>query len=305
MRISGCSRAVDLTLLIQNLINALSLGSLYALFALGIALIFGIMRLINLAHGELVLIGGYTMLVLGTVWWPVFVLGALAAAAGSALAMERIAFRPVRGAAPETLMVTSFAVGYLIQNVAILINGSQSDTVTVSVIFTESFEVAGLRIPKIDVLMLATTVCLLVLLGLFLKRTPLGVQMRAAAEDFQMASLLGVRANFVIATAFLIGGFLAGVVALLLVAQTGTVYPTMGLAPLLIGVVAGVLGGLASLPGAVLGGYLLGGLTVLLQTYLPENLRVYRDAVVFALVIVILLLRPQGLLGTAAAGART
>src|SRR5688572_30374140 len=135
--------AVDVTLFAQNVIDALSLGSLYALFALGIALIFGIMRLINLAQGELILIGGYAILVLGTYWWPVFVIGALCAAAIAALAMERIAFRPVRGSAPETLMVTSFAVGYIIQNVAILINGSQSDTVTVSVIFTESFEFGG------------------------------------------------------------------------------------------------------------------------------------------------------------------
>jgi branched-chain amino acid transport system permease protein len=295
---------MNVTLLTQNVIDALSLGSLYALFALGIALIFGIMRLINLAHGELILIGGYTLLVLGSQWWPLFVLGALAAAAVAALTMERVAFRPVRGAAPETLMVTSFAVSYLIQNVAILINGSQSDTVTVSKIFIESFQVVGLRIPKIDVVMLATTVGLLIVLGLFLKKTPLGVQMRAAAEDFEMANLLGVRTNFVIATAFAIGGLLAGVVSLLLVAQTGTVYPTMGLTPLLVGVVAGVMGGLASLPGAVLGGYLLGTLTVLLQTYLPENLRVFRDAFVFTLVILVLLLRPQGLLGGRVAAVR-
>jgi branched-chain amino acid transport system permease protein len=287
---------MDITLFIQTLIDALSLGSIYALFALSIALVFGVFRLINLAQGELIMVAGYTVFVLADTPWPLFVIAALCASVVLALLMERVAFRPVRIAGSETMMITSFAVSYLLVNLAILIMGSPAKTVSISTAFTESFVVGSFRIPKINLLTIAITACLLIALGVMLRRSLMGLQMRGASEDFEMARLLGVRANSVIAAAFGIGGGLAGVVAILLVAQTGTVFPTLGLAPLLVGVVAAVVGGLSSLLGAVVGGYLLGLLTVALQTWLPENLRVYRDAFVFGLVIVILLVRPQGLI---------
>ena len=130
---------------------------------------------------------------------------------------------------------------------------------------------------------------------MFLTRTRIGVQMRAAAEDFRMARLLGVRANRVIATAFAISGLAAALAAFVLVAQTGTVSPTMGLSPVLVGFVAMVLGGMGSLRGAVLGGYVLGVVTVALQSYLPLEMRFYRDAFAYTVVILVLLVRPQGL----------
>ena len=138
---------------------------------------------------------------------------------------------------------------------------------------------------------------LLISFGLFLKKTRLGVQMRAAAEDFPMARLLGVRANTVIAAAFALSGLLAGVAAILLVAQTGTLTPTMGVTPVLVAFVATIIGGLGSLGGAVIGGFALGTLTVTLQAELPLALRAYRDAFVFGGVIAILVFRPNGLLG--------
>jgi branched-chain amino acid transport system permease protein len=281
---------------IQNVIDAVSFGSLYALFALGIALIFGIMNLINFAHGELIMVGGYALIFIGHPSWPVLVGGAIIVSVAFALATERVAFRPVRGADPITLLVTSFAVSYLLQSLAQTIVGSIPKTTNLSTWLAESFEVHGVFIPKLDVVIVGATLLMLVLLGLFLRRTRLGIQMRAAAEDFRMARVLGVRGNRVIATAFALSGALAGVAAILLVAQTGVVTPTMGSSPVLIAFIATVLGGMGSLRGAVLGGFVLGAITVALQAYLPLELRYYRDAFAYTAVIVVLLVRPQGLI---------
>ncbi len=289
---------------IQNAIDAISLGSLYALISLGIGLIFGIMQLINFAHGELIMVGGYALFLIGHPPLPVLIFGTLLVAAIFAFLMERVAFRPVRLASPTTLLVTSFAVSYLLQQLAILIMGAQPKTYSISPVVTQQFVIGDLRFAKLSIITTLTTIFLLVVLALFLKRTPLGVQMRAAAEDFGMARLAGVRANTVIAAAFVISGILAGVVSILFIAQTGTIGPTIGLAPLLFGVIAVVTGGMASLPGAVLGGYILGFLSIGLQAGLPEHLRSFRDAFAFTVVILILLVRPQGLIGGRATVAR-
>ena len=282
--------------IVQNLINALSLGSFYALIALGMAVIFGIMRLVNFAHGELLMASGYGLVLLAGPPWPILLVGAIAIVVVCALAMERAAFRPVREASPATLLVTSFAVSFLLQNSAMLIFGPLPMTTNVSNALIQSWQIGFVSVEKRDVLTIVLTFTLLTLLGIFLARTRLGVEMRAAAEDFGMARLLGVRANRVIAASFAIGGVLAGVAGFLLVAQTGTVTPTMGLGPVLIGFVAIVLGGMGSLPGAVLGGFLLGIITVTLQAYLPLQLSFYRDAFVYGSVIAVILVRPQGLI---------
>jgi branched-subunit amino acid ABC-type transport system permease component len=290
---------------IQNAINALSLGSLYALFALGVALIFGIMRLVNFAHGELIMVGGFAIVLAAGLPWPVLVLLVVLVVAAFALGMERVAFRPVRGASPATLLVTSFAVSFLLQNLAILIFGSLPRTTSLSTSLLESFTVGDVSIPKLDILTVCVTAALVVALALFLGRSRVGVQMRAAAEDFGMSRLLGVRANTVIAVAFAISGILAAAAALLLVAQTGTVTPTMGLNAVVIAFIAAVVGGMGSLPGAVLGGFVLGGLTVALQASLPLDLRAYRDAFVYLAVFVFLVLRPQGILVPRSAALRS
>jgi len=287
--------AVSATRVIQTAIDAVSLGSLYALVALGIALIFGIMRLVNLAHGELIMAGAYAVFFLGDVPWPLLIVGTVAVATLLAVAIEQVAFKPVRGASPATLMVTSFALSFVLQNLAVVVMGVQAKSVHLSGLVTESFSTGSFRIANLSLVTFGTTVVLLLVLLAFLKRTSLGLQMRAAAEDFRMARLLGVRANVVIATAFAISGGLAGVVALLLVAQSGTASPMMGVSPLIVGIVAIVIGGIYSLGGAVIGGFILGSLTIGLQAGLPLGLRPFRDAIVFAIVIGILLLRPQGI----------
>lgn len=288
--------AVDAQYIVQNVLDAVSLGGLYALIALGIALIFGIMRLVNLAHGELVMIAGYTVFVLGGAPWPAVVLVTILVVAFVAFLMEKVAFRPVRGADETTLLVTSFAVSYVLQNVAIVAAGSEARPVELGASLIEPLSVLGIRIPKIDVITLVASAALLGALVVFLKRTSIGVQMRAAAEDLRMARLLGVRVNGVIAAAFVISGVLAAAVALLLVSQTGSVSPMIGITPLIVGIMAAVLGGMGSLAGAALGGFVLGCLTIALQTVLPAGIRGYRDALVYALIIAVLVFRPQGLL---------
>jgi branched-chain amino acid transport system permease protein len=278
----------------QNVIDALAQGSLYALFALGIALIFGVMRLVNFAHGELIMCGGYVLIVVGGPPLVVRILATVAIVVLVALAMERVAFRPVRGANPATLLVTSFAVSYALQNLAILIFGSVPRSTNLSRTLNQSITIGSLQVPNLDLVTIVVTVVLLAGLAAFLQRTTLGTQMRAAAEDFAMARLLGIRANLVIAIAFGISGLLAAIAAVLLVAQTGTVTATMGFTPVIFAFSATILGGLGSVTGSVLGGFAVGALGVIFQVVLPLSIRPYRDAFLFAAVILMLVLRPQG-----------
>jgi branched-chain amino acid transport system permease protein len=283
------------TAVLQNVIDAISQGSLYALFALGIALIFGIMRLINFAHGELIMCGAYALAVISGPPLAVRILATLAVVVALALAMDQVAFRPVRQANPATLLVTSFAVSYLLQNLAILIFGSVPKSTAVAGALNESISIGSLDVPKLQLVTIATTLVLVVALAAFLSRTSIGAEMRAAAEDFRMARLLGVRANVVIAIAFGISGLLAGIASVLLVAQTGTVTATMGLTPVLFAFIATILGGMGSLKGAVIGGFLVGALGVTLQATVPLDARPYRDALLFAAVLAIMVVRPKGL----------
>ncbi len=283
-------------IVVQNVIDAVSLGAVYALAALGIGLIFSIMRLINFAHGELIMMGGFTLYALAGQPYLVMGLAAVLVVAIVALGMERIGFRPLRGANPATLLIASFAVSYLVQHVVLLVFGSRPMGVDFLAQLGESIEFAGLRVPKLQITAILITFILLTALALFFRHSPIGVQMRAAAEDFTMARLVGVRANRVIAAAFVISGVLASIVSLYLVAQTGSVSYKMGVSMVLIAFVASVIGGMGSLIGAALGGFLVGFVSVSLQAYLPVELRPYRDAFVFLAFIAFLLWRPQGIM---------
>jgi branched-chain amino acid transport system permease protein len=283
-------------IVVQNAIDAISLGAVYALAALGIGLIFSIMRLINFAHGELIMIGGFTLY--GLAGQPYLVMGltAVIVVAILALGMERIAFRPLRKASPATLLIASFAVSYLVQHIVLMVFGSRPMGVDFLAQLGESIEFGGLRMPLLQLSAIIITVILLIVLALFFRHSATGVQMRAAAEDFTMARLVGVRANRVIAAAFAISGVLASFISLFLVAQTGSVSYKMGVSMVLIAFVASVIGGMGSLIGAALGGFLVGVVSVSLQAYLPVELRPYRDAFVFLAFIAFLLWRPQGLM---------
>ena len=289
-----------MTVALQNIINALSLGSLYALLALGISLIFGIMGLVNFAHGELIMAGGYVLYLLTDrivgIPLPGYLVVCVAGVALLALLMERGVFRPLRGSSASTLLVASFAVSYGLQNIALAIFGGLPQAVQLPAIASQTINVGGVRVAPFDLITIAMTALLLVCLTAFLQRTRMGVQMRAAAEDFSMARLLGVRADAVVAMAFLISGLLAGVVSFFYLAKVGTVIPTLGQEPVLVGLCAMVIGGMGNLVGAVVGGFVLGIITIGFQAYLPLSISGFSDAFVFGSVIFLLLVRPQGLI---------
>ncbi len=285
-----------MTILLQHIVDAITVGGLYALAALGIGLIFGIMRLINFAHGEFIMVGGYSLLLLLSQWAPVMVLGMSAIVILLAVVTERVAFRPVRSADPTTMLVTSFAVSFFLQHLFVMLFGARPKGIDIMPVLMKHFVFLGLRIPKLHVVTISVTGVLLAGLAIFLKRTDFGIQMRAAAEDFKAARLLGVRANLVISVAFALSGLLAAAVSVLFVAQTGTLTPRMGVELIFIAFVSTIIGGMGSLVGAVIGGFFVGALTVVLQALLPAGIRPFWEAFVFGIIILVLLWRPQGLL---------
>jgi len=290
---------------LQILIDALSLGSLYAMGALGIALIFGVMRLVNFAHGDYIAFcifallwpttQAVTILFLGGLPGPLVILVVIAIGALVSVASEILVFRRLRNANPATMMIASFALGFVIKNLLLMLFSSRPKSLSLMPGLARQVEVMGARIPLLQVVTIAATLVILLALTLFLKRTRFGLEMRAAAEDFTMARMLGVKANRVILLAFAISGALAGAIGLVLVIQTGTADINMGLSVMLVAFIATVVGGLGSLSGAVAAGFLIGGASVLMQVILPIDARPFRDAFVYGLVIVVLLWRPQGL----------
>ncbi len=286
-----------MTELVQNLIDALALGSLYALVALGITLVFTVMGMMNFAHGEFIMLSAYALFAFAELPFSAAIAVALLAGIVVALLVERVAFRPVRNADLSAQLVTSLAVAAILQNVVTVAVDARAQSVETPAAISESTAVGSVSVPNLEFVTLGLTAFVLAALGWLLYRTDTGLAMRAAAEDFEMARLLGVRANRVIAIAFAISGALAAIVAVLIVLQTGQVSPTMGLTPVLIGFVAVVIGGFGSILGAVVGGLLLGAVSSLLGVYLPDGLVPFRDAMVFTFPMLILIFRPHGLLG--------
>lgn len=285
--------------LFQQLINAISMGSSYALMAIGLAMVFGILRLINFAHGDLIMVGSYTVLILqvaGLPFWVAALVG-ITVSTLAGLIMERVAYHPIRGAPGVAMLLTSFAVTIFLENLAILIFSPISRAFPVPAILTQALQYGTLRISSLDLITTTIAIILLVLLTLFVTHTKVGISMRAASEDLLAAQLMGINVNVVIASAFAIGSMLAGVSGLLWSARVGKVDPLMGFYPVLKAFVATVIGGMGNLPGAVLGAYVLGFLEVLLQGLLPAALTPFRDAFVFLALIVLLLFRPNGILG--------
>ena len=285
---------------IQDIINALNVGSLYALYALGIAMVFGIMRLINFAHYSLIMCGAYAMVETGGLPLAVRIVITVVVCVTMAVLLELVAFRPVRGASPATLLVTSFAISFLLASLAETIFGSLPKSTSVHPWMRQSWKFGDVFVPRLNVITVVVTAVLLGSLSLFMAKTTLGLQMRAAAEDFNTSRLMGVRANRVISTAFAISGVLAAAVAILLLGTSGSVTPTFGLNAVLFGLIAAVVGGLDSLKGAVVGGFALGVAGQLLQRFLPLDLRVYGDAFLFAAVFILLVVRPQGIISSGA-----
>jgi branched-chain amino acid transport system permease protein len=255
------------------------------------------MGMMNFAHGEFIMLSAYALYVLAGLPFVAAVGCALLTGILISVFAERVAFRPVRNADLSAQLVTSLAVAAILQNVVTAAVNARAQSVNTPAFISDSTTLGSVSVPNLEFVTLGLTAIVLGGLGWFLYRTRTGLAMRAAAENFEMARLLGVRADRVVAIAFAISGVLAAVVGILLVLQTGQVSPTMGLTPVLVGFVAVVIGGFGRMFGAVIGGLLLGALSSLLGTYLPDALVPFRDAIVFTVPVVILIFRPHGLLG--------
>lgn len=287
----------------QQFINGLNLGSIYALVAIGLTMVYGILRLINFAHGDLMMWGAYLALALVAnsflplgvaVLIPMLIIGLIG------VLVERVAYRPLRGAPEVAMLITSLGVSTLIQNGTIMTLTAQPRPFRLPPGFRQLYQVGGVSFSGLDMLTVSLTLLLMVILTLFVRRTRLGIAMRASAENLRAAYLMGININQVIATAFAIGSALAGVAGFLWAAQFSTVEPFMGFLPGLKAFVAAVIGGIGTIPGAVLGGFLLGFAEIFFVGFLPPAFSGYRDAFVFALLLIVLLIRPNGLLGSPA-----
>jgi branched-chain amino acid transport system permease protein len=286
------------TSLLQSLVDGIGRGSTYALLALGISLIFGVMHLVNFAHAELITVGAYVAYFLslhGAGWWlltPAIVLSAIAAS----LVVERGVFRWLRGANPFTMLLASFALEQLSHALwAVFVSPTKKSFAGPGWVFN-TVEVAGIRLEVMDLVTIAATLAVLTVTAFVFRRTLFGISVRAASEDFDAARLMGVRANRVIAGAFAYAGMLAGVAAVFILMRSPSAEPTLGSDYLVKAVVAAIIGGLGSFTGAVVGGLSLGLAEVLLRSYLPDGAwNRLTDAVVFVLVAGLFIVRPQGL----------
>ena len=292
---------MDLLTFVQQLINGLSLGSLYALIAIGYTMVYGILRLINFAHGDLLMVAAYVG-VMGVglfAWpWPVAFGLAIAVTGLMGVLLERGAYRPLRRAPRISLLISAIAASFLLENLALVIFGGRSKPFPVPEAFSGAVSLGGLFIPRLSFLIPLATAVFLAGLFYIVYRTQTGRAMRAIARDLEMTSLMGIDVNRIIAFTFLLGSLLAGAGGVLWAMKYPQVNPFMGILPGLKAFIAAVLGGIGNVSGAVLGGLLLGMLEIMIVALFP-SWSGYRDAVAFILLIILLLARPTGLLGEA------
>lgn len=288
-----------MTAIITTFINGLSLGGVYALIALGYTMVYGIAKLLNFAHGDVIMTGCYAIMIFfSSIASPVAALlfcamAAIAVCTIFGLATERVAYRPLRGASPLAVLITAIGVSYLLQSAAQLIFGSAPQTVALD--FMGTVQIGSLKIKISTIVTLLSATAIMTALSLFVGKTKTGKAMLAVSEDREAAQLSGISVNAVIAITFAIGSALAGVAGVFTVMQTYSVYPSMGAMPGIKAFTAAVIGGIGSLPGAMLGGLLLG----VIETFCDAipAIAPYKIAIEFALLIAVLLLKPTGLLG--------
>ena len=282
----------------QTLADAVGLGAIYALMAVGIGLVFGVLRLVNFAYGQLIMAGAYTLAF--TAHWRVVwsIVACFVVVVALSLVMDRAVFRPLRGASPAVMLVTTFAIAFMLQAIALLVD-IRDDTIgeiaTSIAPLNQATTVAGVDVRKITIVAVIVAAVSLALVALLLMRTTIGLHMRAAAADFGTARLLGVRANRVIAFAVLLSGLLAATVSVMLTVQFPFVGPDFALRETIVVLVGVVVGGIDRLWTATLGGFAIGFTTGVINGALPTEQTVFLPSAVFALVILVLLLRPAGL----------
>jgi branched-chain amino acid transport system permease protein len=280
---------------LQSLIDAVALGAVYGVVALGIGLVFGVMRLANLAYGEMIAAGGYTLAYLSDEPAIVAILACFAVVVALTLVLERVAFRPLRGTSPATMLVATFAISFLLRSIYLLAFGSRGETVGTLGGLNTAVAIGSLRIRWISIVALVAGAVLLLGTTALLNRTTIGLHIRAAAADFRTARIIGVRANGVIVFSFVISALLAAAVAVLLTVQSPLVTPDFGVQVTIFALVGVVVGGLDRLLSATMGGFAIGFATSFLGARLPTSSSVYLPSMIYGLVILVLLLRPGGL----------
>lgn len=280
----------------QQLLNGLNQGAIYALIALGYTMVYGIAKMLNFAHGDVIMVGAYTLFVtMGTMGLPAYlgVILSIVFCAVLGVVLEKIAYKPLRGSSPLAVLITAIGVSYFLQSLALLIFGSQQQKVE-SVVSLPSVYLGAVELSGESIVTLGTTILIMVALTLFIKKTKTGRAMLALSEDRGAAQLMGINVNRTISITFAIGSGLAAVAGALFVSSYGFVGPYTGSLPGIKAFVAAVLGGIGSIPGAMLGGILLGIIESFSKAYISTQLS---DAIVFGVLILVLLVRPSGLLG--------
>ena len=286
--------------ILEQIANGIILGSMYALIAIGFSLIYGIVRLINFAHGDVVTIGAFAMLAsVAAIGAPflISILIVLVVGAGVGVLIERVAFRPMRGAPQVTGFIASLAVAIIIENVGIMALSAQPRNFIVPAYLSTFIRLGSLQVRAIDLTIVLLTIVLMTALALFVRFTKVGMAMRATAENYEVARLMGINIDRMIMLAFAIGSALAAIAGLMWGSKYSQISPLMGLIPGLKAFVAAVIGGVGSISGAMLGGYVLGLAEVLFVGLLPPEYSGYRNVFVFSTLILILLVMPNGLLG--------
>lgn len=280
----------------EQLLNGLNRGSIYALIALGYTMVYGIAKMLNFAHGDVIMVGAYTLSVSASMLGISPYLGVLASIVFCAVlgvVLEKVAYKPLRNSSPLAVLITAIGVSYFLQSLALLIFGSQQQKVA-SVINIPSIYLGSIELTGESIVTLGVTIIIMIALTLFIKKTKTGRAMLALSEDRGAAQLMGINVNRTISITFAIGSGLAAVAGVLFVSSYGFVGPYTGSLPGIKAFVAAVLGGIGSIPGAMLGGILLGVIESFAQAYISTQLS---DAIVFGVLILVLLVRPAGLLG--------
>ena len=290
---------MDLQTFLQQFVNALSLGSLYALIAIGYTMVYGILRLINFAHGDVFMIGGYlafygvSMFLMP--WWLAVCL-AIVVTTAFGVGLERVAYRPLRDSPRISIMISAIGASFLIENLAIVLFDARPKAFPVPGIFAANYVIGGVHVASVSLIIPVVTAILLAALLWIVHRTKTGMAMRAVSTDIEAARLMAIDVNRIVSITFAIGSALAAIGGILWALKYPRLEPLMGIMPGLKCFIAAVVGGIGSIAGAVLGGLLLGVIELMTIAVLPE-LTGYKDAFAFVLLITVLLVKPTGLLG--------